>query len=184
MSQPDANVERLTPEIALQTLIASEAVSARQRRHWGRQEDRETTTLVGLLVNLVEWGGDISLDVDGGRRFVGALRGVGADVAMLRGRDGRAVLISLDYVSLVRPSASDRQEHTGDRPATLSAVFHEVLAELSTDRPSVAIHLGQGEPVQGRLQWCGLDVCCLHSGTPTQSVYVPLMAIAAVAVTS
>ena len=75
MSQPDPNLERLSPETALQTLIASDAVSARQRRHWGRQEDRETTTLVGLLVNLAEWGGDISLDVDGGRRFVGALRG-------------------------------------------------------------------------------------------------------------
>ncbi len=184
MSQPDPHPERLSPEASLQTLIASDAVGARQRRYWGRQEDRETTTLVGLLVNLAEWGGEISLDVDGARRFVGALCGVGADVAMLRGRDGRALVISLDYVSLVRPQASDRKEHTGDRPATLSAVFHEVLAELSADRPSVAIHLGHGEPVQGRLQWCGVDVCCLHSGTPTQSVYVPLMAIAAVAVTS
>lgn len=184
MTQPDRHPDGLSPEASLQTLVASDAVNARQRRHWGRQEDRETTTLVGLLVNLAEWGGDVSLDVDGGRRFVGALRGVGADVATLHGRDGRALVISLDYVSLVRPQASDRTEHTGDRPATLNALFNEVLAELSTDRPSVAVHLGRGEPVQGRLQWCGLDVCCLRSGTPAQPVYVPLMAIAAVAVTS
>ena len=169
-------------DCALEALLGAETVLARQRRHWVRQGEREATTLVGLLVNLAESGAEIGLDVAGGRRFGGRVRGVGPDVVTLVGSDGRAVVVRLDRVSLVRPHRDDRGQHAGHRVASLSSRFTEVLVELAAERPTVAVHLAEGDPVLGRLQWCGRDVCCVTGGSPALPLYVPIAAIAAVAV--
>lgn len=170
--------------VDLGLLTASEAVQQRQRRYWRRQEEREATTLVGLLVTLAEAEAEVTVHVDGDLRVTGRLLEVGTDVAVMQDRAGRTTIIALGKVTSLGAAAGT--EVTGDRPSPLAVRFAERVAELSADEPDVSIHLGSGDPVVGRLRWTGQDVCCvtpLGLGAGRTPTYVALSAVCAVTVT-
>lgn len=165
-------------------LTASEAVQQRQRRYWRRQEEREATTMVGLLVTLTESGADLTVQLDGDLRVSGRLVELGSDVAVLQDRAGRTTVVALEQVMALRPAAAS--ELTGDRPAPSGVRFAERIAELSAEEPDVSVHLTDGDAVRGRLRWTGQDVCCVTASGPGVTrtpIYVALSAVCAVTVT-
>src|SRR4051794_41205482 len=93
-----------------------------------------------------------------GRRYEGALVGVGADFVALADR-GDQVVVRIDAVTVVRP----RPGHgggaaSGDRPAALDLTLVELLARVVDDRPDVALAMDGGETVAGSLLSAGADV--------------------------
>lgn len=159
---------------------AAEAIDERRRRHWRAQEERDTTTLVGLLVTLAEGGSDVGVSVEGDRRFDGHIRGIGEDMVSLQTRDGRRTLVNLARVRWIRPTGT--LQLTGDRTPPVALRFVEAVAELCAEQPDVAVHLESGEPVRGRLRWCGEDVCCITDPSGRLPTYISLGHITALAV--
>ncbi len=153
-----------------------EAVAARTRERWLRQQAQEGATWLGVLVDLAERGSDVTVGLDG-RSASGRLVGVGSDLCVLA-HAGATTLIALAHVHSVRAGGTPPAAGSDRRPA-LQVSLPEALAALAAERDPVTVTLGGGGEVRGVLVAMGADVVTLRSRTrPWTHTYVPLAAIA------
>ncbi len=163
------------------------AAMARTRERSLREQERETTTLVGVLVALAERGSATVIDLVGGRRTQGVVTGVGRDFCAVRHHGGHA-LVSLDAIVAVRPPPGERAP-TGARPTSLDLTMAEALVDLAGCRTRVAVAVaGSGRAICGELASVGDDVVCVrpdHDPAGNEragTVYVPLASVVEVSV--
>ena len=160
------------------------AAVARSRERSLREQERETTTLVGVLVTLAERGSTTVLELVGGRRTQGVVTGVGRDFCAVRHQGGDA-LVALDAIVAVRPPPGERAP-TGARPTSLDLTMAEALVDLAGCRTRVAVAItGSGQAICGELASVGDDVICVRPGAGSEragTVYVPLASVVEVSV--
>lgn len=193
---PDADAPRLSPGgeglgERLDRWVAEarvdEAARARARERWLRAQAAEESTLAGVLVDLQEAAAPVTVHTAAGGRHRGTVRAVGADfvaigAARRTGRSAGEVVVALGAVVSVhgRPGAPGV---VGDRPERRTARLLDVVVGLVAERERVQVVTAAGEALVGTVAAVGLDVLTLRgTGAPPAVVYVPLAAVAEIAV--
>ncbi|HEX7275774.1 MAG TPA: hypothetical protein VF244_00225, partial [Acidimicrobiales bacterium] len=157
---------------------AQEAAEERIRERWLRQAAEEEASFSGLLVDLAEDGGPVSVTTTAGRRHHGPIAAVGTDFVAVGGPDGRLVLVAIGAVAEVRPAAGGRHPPaaTTGRPP-LGVTLAEVLAQAVATRPRLAVVAG-AVTVVGQLRAVGIDVLTVRTdGEPPGQSYVTLASV-------
>ncbi len=161
---------------------AQDAAEARIRERWLRQAAEEEASFAGLLVDLAEQGGAVTITTTAGRRHHGPIVAVGSDFVAVGGGDGRLVLIRTSALGEVRPAAGGRRPQVASgrpdlRGEGLGVTLAEVLAQAVAGRPRVAIVLG-AVSVVGELRAVGTDVLTVRTdGEPPGWSYVTLASV-------
>jgi hypothetical protein len=158
-----------TLEAALSTLVtegqAHEAVEDRRARRLNRLVERESSTLMGILVELAERRAGVLIELRSGLVVRGTITAVGADAVIVFSAVARQrSVLRTHAIATVR--AIEAQEVTGDRSPTWSTTFHDIVTDLSGHDDNVTVHVGGGDPVTGTLLWVGIDVLCLAATQP------------------
>ncbi len=164
---------------------AEQAVSAKARERWLRQQASEEATLAGTLVDLAEGSMTVSLTVAAGRAYHGVVGAVGRDFVALVLPSGPVVYVRLAAVAVVRPAPGTREgEASGDRAAPHDLMLAEALSRVGWLRPRVALYAGSDvDPVTGELRAVGRDVVTVrHDGPEHATVYVNLATLSEAAV--
>jgi hypothetical protein len=156
---------------------AADAVRRRSQARWLRQQAAEEATLVGVLVDLSEHGGVVSLRSASGRTHRGPVSFVGGDHVVV----GGDTWVRLAAVVAVRLTGD---VVTGDRTAARDTRLVESLAELTADRPAVVVVAFDGSSMRGELVSAGADVLTLAlDGDRSRHCVVAVDAVAEVIVT-
>lgn len=138
-------------------LRTGDAVKARSKERWLRQQAEEAATWTGTLVDLAESSETVGLLV-GARTLTGRLVAVAGDFCVLVTTPGAVVVVSLGHLRAVRARAGRRPAATGERQAPLGVCFVDTLEILAGERSSVRLGLAGGETLGGRLEGVGVDV--------------------------
>jgi hypothetical protein len=170
-------VDRLDRWVA--ELRSNDAAAARMRERWLLTQAQESSTFLGVLMDLGEQGATVMIDGRGGRRHRGTIDAVANDFCGLRTQSGRDILLTYSGIASVRPERRSTAP-TGDRDIKLPATLDEALAKLVEDRPRVlVVTLANAEGVAGELQSVGRDVLTLRlDGDPPVPAYVAISAVA------
>jgi hypothetical protein len=156
-----------------------EAARARSRERWLRRQAEEESSLVGVLVDLLEAGSAVTVHSRAGNRYGGVVRAVGADFVAL-GREapeGADVLVALSALGSVRtrPGAPGV---LGDRTVAGELYLADVLAGLAEERAAVQVVTTSGDVLGGTVAAVGHDVVTVRTaGRPPVVAYVPLGAV-------
>ncbi len=173
---PGDLVVQLTRWLAEQR--AEDAVAARTRERWLRQQAQEEGTFAGMLLDLGERNCAVVVHVVGGRRQRGFLRAVAGDFAVLSTEASVDVLLPFNGIVSVRPEAGSSAT-VGDRIVVLDTTLGDVLVGLAGQRPRVFVVTLDGTGVAGHLWAVGRDVITVRlEGVDRSIVYVPLTAVA------
>ena len=160
-----------------------EAVRARSREHWLRQQVLEGTTLAGACRSLAEAGRPLSLTTLGGRTHHGRIRSLGEDFVSLVVAGGREVVLPLERVAALEPGRPE-----GRRSATgVGTTLAEAVAHLAADRPLVSVWcLGGTAPVVGELLGPSAELAMVgpHRGERRAVAYVRLSAVVELSVSA
>jgi hypothetical protein len=163
-----------------------EAVSARRRERWLRQQASEETTFHGTCWSLAEAGRTVVVTTRSGRTRVGRLRVVGEDFVSLQDARRHEHLLPLASVNTLAATStgwSGPDAPTG-RPRRPGVRMSEALASLAGDRPLVQVTCeGRAAVLTGELTGAGSDVLVLDPGAgpnggPQPAVYVRLSSVA------
>ena len=158
-----------------------EAGAARARRRWLEAAAAEEATLAGVLLDLAERGGTVSVGVAGGGLVLAEVVGVGADVVVLDRGQGPLVLVPLRAVAAVRPLEGPLP--LGDRPAPDGPHLVDLLARSGERQEPVVLRLGDGTTVAGVVESVGADVLRVRAEDPALgSTYVSVTSIGEAAV--
>jgi len=155
-----------------------DSAAGRARERWLQTAAEADATFGGVLLDLAERGGPITLGLTGGRRHRGQLVAVGADFVAVALAAGGEVLIARGAIASLR--ASPRSDAAlGEQAVTTDLRLGDVLAELAAERSRVLLLLGdRGDPVGGEARAAGRDVLTVRvDGDPPALTYVPLGAI-------
>lgn len=174
---------------ALARLLAEgrvdEAVAARARGRWLRQQTDEEATLTAVLADLGDAAAPVVLGLGGRGATPGTLALVGADVAVLDTAVG-ALVVPHRAITWVR-SEPGAAVPVGGRRIDAPVTFVALLAALAAERPSVAVGTGAGaghDRVVGELRAVGADVVRLvDPEVPAAAVVVPVASITEVLLT-
>ncbi len=190
ISEPDdidlGGLERELAEV-LAAARVDEATSSRATERALIGLAGEEATLVGTLLDLAERRAPVVARLRTGRSVRGIVVAVGEDWALLRENSGRVVLVCTAHLGSVRPAPGTTPSTAvgGARPPLVTARFGAVLARLAEERREVRVMIdGETEPLAGELTSVGQDVVVVRSGPPGQPVvpvWIPLVAIGAVA---
>ncbi|MPZ89599.1 MAG: hypothetical protein GEU81_16350 [Nitriliruptorales bacterium] len=162
---------------------ADEAVRARSRERWLRQQAHEAAEFNGTLLDLLERGAGVAVQTASGALYRGRLVGLARDVCSIRTEAGRRVWIRLAAVTAVRPHGGIRHPADDERTEREDVEFAEVLARLAEDRPRVQlVTAGASGSVSGELQAVGADVVTMLEGGGRDPCYVSLPSVLAVSV--
>ncbi len=158
------------------------SAGARAQEHWLRAAAEADGTFTGVLVDLAERGTGIAVGMRGGRRHHGRIEVIGADFLALHLPSGSEVLLTLEAVTAVR-TAPMADATVGEQVVKTTFRLTEVLGELAAERARVLLVPVDGaDAVAGELRAVGHDVVTVRSdGDPPTTTYVPLAAIAEVA---
>ncbi len=159
---------------------AREAADARVRERWLRSQAEEEASLAGVLLALAERRETVVATTVGGRRYRGAVTGVGVDFAALQAPGGTTTLLTLAGLADVRAVEDGRRLTTGDGGGrgALGVRLGDVLAQAAGQRPRVAVQAGAASVV-GDLRAVGSDVLTLRTDTAA-IVYVGLASVSEV----
>lgn len=157
------------------------SAGARARERWLRAAAEADATFVGVLVDLAERGTGVAIST-GDRRHHGRIEVIGADFVALHLPSGGEVLLALEAVTSVR-TAPRVDATVGEQVLTTTLRLAEVLGELAAERArALLVPLGGEDAVAGELRAVGHDVVTVRAdGEPPTTAYVPLAAIAEVA---
>src|SRR5688572_4753739 len=165
------------PFVGLLRAVAADrvrdAATARARTNWLVRQSEEGGTLAGMLADLAERDETVVCTTRSGRRHVGRVQALGADLVALRCSTGTTVLVTLGAVAQLRtrPGAAPVN---GERAVRDDRRLSEVLTDLSADRPDVIMASGSVE-LRGELRAVGRDVVTLRiDGRPATAAYVAL----------
>ena len=158
---------------------AREAADARVRERWLRAQAEEEASLAGVLLALAERRETVVATTAGGRRYRGAVTGVGVDFAVLQVPGGATTLVTLAGLADVRVVEGMRLT-TGDGGGRgdLGVRLSDVLAQAAGQRPRVAVQAG-ATSVVGDLRAVGIDVLTLRTDAAA-IVYVSLASLSEV----
>ncbi|HJV09258.1 MAG TPA: hypothetical protein VJ653_06235 [Acidimicrobiales bacterium] len=154
---------------------AREMADARVRERWLRAQAEEESSLAGVLLALAERRETVLLTTVAGRRYRGAVLGVGKDFAAVETPAGPTTLIALAVVGDVRVV----REGPGRGPAAtgaggeLGVRLVDVLAQAAGQRPRVSVQAGAAAVV-GDLRAVGSDVLTIRADGDAGVVYVGL----------
>lgn len=158
-----------------------EAVRARARRGWLREQAAASTTFVAVLADLADRARPVLVHSSTGTRHRGSIAALGADFVAIATDHGALVLLSHRAVAAVRSEPGDPPMRSMRAPE-LGLSLVEVLAELSADRPRVAIATDGSGHLAGDLVAVGVDIVTVRlDGDVRATVYVPVDAICEVA---
>jgi len=158
-----------------------EAAAARARERWLRQQAGEEATLVGVLLDLAERGTAVVVESAGGRRQRATITAVAEDFCALRTDQGGDALVAYAGVDSVAPL--DDVASSGDRPRALDMTLIEAIAVMAAERPRVLVVARDGTSRAGELTSVGRDVVTMRTDGTPRHVYLPVSAIAEVAIT-
>lgn len=151
-----------------------EAAAERSRRRWLERQAREDLTIRGVLRELAEHGGAVSVHTTGGSMLAGTVATVGADFVTLACDPGTRVIVGLSAVAAL---------HTGITPGPDERVLPEratlaaTLAELAVERPEVVVRAG-GDDIRGALVAGGRDLVTIRpAGEAPMLVHVAMAAV-------
>ena len=139
---------------------ADEAIRARQRERNMRAAAATDATLAGLVLDLAELGGPVTLRTTSGRSLTGRIATVARDAVVLEVDSGATSFVRLAAVSSIRRAGGHRlPQVSGDRTPSHAPTLAALLADLAPERPRVALAV-HGEPglVRGELRAAGADV--------------------------
>ncbi|MDQ6697166.1 MAG: hypothetical protein M3Z46_06880 [Actinomycetota bacterium] len=180
-SEPADLIGQITRWLAEQR--SDDAVAARSRERWLRQQAQEEGTIAGVLLDLGERQQTVVLHAAGDRRHRGAVRAVAGDFVVLGTERALDVLIAFAGIVSVRPEARSSAT-VGDRTVTLDTTLGAVLVGLAGERPRVFVTTLDGTGSAGQLRAVGRDVLTLRlDGQDRSLLYVPLAAVAEVTLT-
>jgi hypothetical protein len=156
------------------------AAEQRSRERWLRSAAEQDATFAGVLLDLAERGGSVSVQAGTGRRHHGVIGVIGADFFALRTPAGREVLLARRSVAQVR--ADPLEVATGERSVTTDLCLADVLSQLAADRARVVLVTHGAEGIAaGELRRVGIDVATVRTeGDPPGMVYVPIDSISEV----
>ena len=161
-----------------------EAVRARSREHWLRQQVLEAATLAGACRSLAEAGQPLSLTTVAGRTHHGRVRSLGEDFVSLVVPGAREVLLPLERVAVLEPG---RPEGPVGRAPTSGSTLVEAIAHLVVDRPMVTVWcLGAAAPVVGELLGSSDELVMIgpHRAERRAVAYVRLSAVVELSVSA
>ncbi len=159
----------------------ADAVVQRRQTYWlGRQIDAGAH-LAGLLLDLGERGQMVGISTGGGRSPRGEISLLGADFCGLVSPTGALVLVAFTAIETIRPEPGTGSP-VGDRIVEQAVDLGSTLAELAPDRPALSVHTNRGETITGRLRTAGPDLLSLIPDHGRSAIYVPMTAVADVAV--
>ena len=160
-----------------------DAALRRARERWLLEVAEQEATLAGVLADLAERRGPLTLHGRGGRRHHGVLRVLGVDFVVVGLPSGTDVLMTIDSLTSVRTAPAvelargDEQASSADSVAT-GLRLHDVLTELAVDRERVVVVTTDGETLTGQLRSVGHDVAVVRADAePRATAYVALAAI-------
>lgn len=154
------------------------ALSRQRGRALAEAADQEAT-VTGLLLDLAELGAPVAIEA-GGSRHLGWVTAVGADFVALSADAGPTVLIAGGAIEVISPAHGSKAR--GDRVVTADLSLLRVLAELAEEREPIRITTRGGASASGTVVGLGQDVIRVRSaGEPPAQTYVPLDAVASVA---
>jgi hypothetical protein len=145
---------------------ADEAAIGRTREAFLRRVAGESTTFLGVLLDIAERGTAVLVVTTSGRRHRGSIEVVGTDFVTLR-TDTALVLLPVTTVAAVH---AEDATATADREPPIDVDLAAALSMLAEDRPNVLV-VTAAEGITGDLRWCGTDVLAVGSA------YVPLTAV-------
>lgn len=174
-----------------------EAALRRARERWLQEVAEQEATLAGVLADLAERGGPLTLHGRGARRHHGRLRLLGLDFVVVGLPSGTDVLMVIDSLTSVRTAPAvelaigdengpirrdaDGIRRDADGNIAIGLRVHDVLAELAADRERVVLVTADGETLTGQLRSVGHDVAVLRTDAePRATAYVALAAVAEV----
>lgn len=164
---------------------ADEAARSRSVERWQRQRAVEGATFAGVLLDLGEGGGVVTVTTEAGSDHRGRIAGVARDFVEVRTGAGRTVYVRLEALAVLRPGG-----HAGHGAASAERVGHhdrtlgEQLGRLAADRPRVTlVATADREPLTGELRSVGDDVITLRLDGPSRDVaYVRVASVTEVVV--
>ncbi len=171
----DAAVADLSAELA-----AEAASESRRNRRLHRLIERESSTLIGVLVEAAERRLNVSVSCRGGLGIQGTVTAVGPDFVSLvpidrtrmNGRPDdsipqsfRRMVVRIDDITSFRVDSN--ADVTGDRIGTESFNFTDFVADVAGSEQQVTLHLDDGAPLIGEVQWASAEVVCLKQSRRT-----------------
>lgn len=161
---------------------ADEALEARRRALWARQQAEEDASFRGLLVELAERDTTVVVRTNDGRQHRGTVRSVGADWCAFETDGGGVVWLALGALASVRPEPGGNSLPAGDRSLDADVNLLDALTDLVVDRTLVVVRVsGDADPMRGRIVSVGRDVARLAADSPgREPVVVRVQAISEV----
>lgn len=190
-SDGSSGVDALTAEFARWAARARvlDAAAERSRQRWLAQQAAESSTLVGLLLDMAERRGEVTLRSPS-RAYHGRVAAVGSDFCVVEDVSQLAVILRLSALVGVQPAEPAPATTGPGRRSALSMGLAEALSLLAADRQPVRVATASTETVTGELLSLGLDVLTVGTGAGAASTrarqrrvaWVPLAAVEAVTV--
>jgi hypothetical protein len=164
---------------------SDDAAASRARERWLLTQAEESSTFVGVLLDLGEQQATVVVEGRGGRRHRGTIVAVAHDFCALRTPSGREVLLSYAGIGSVRAERRSSAP-TGDRAVELQTTLDEALATLAEDRPRVlVVTLAGADGLAGELRSVGRDVLSIRlDGDPPAPAYVAIAGVAELSLVS
>jgi hypothetical protein len=159
---------------------ADQAAEDRRFRRLATQVDRESSTLIGILITLAERRSRCLVTMKSGWEWSGVTTGVGHDFAVILADDDRRAVLRLSALSSLQ--TVDTDECTGENEAPIDNTFEALLSEFAGYEEEVTVVLDQPSETKplltGKSAWQGSDMACIRGahGTGTYS-YVPIGSI-------
>ncbi|HEX2851397.1 MAG TPA: hypothetical protein VHN98_12625 [Acidimicrobiales bacterium] len=144
---------------------AEDAAHDRARLRVLRQIGEEEATFAGIILDLAERGGPVTIRTAAGRVHRGRVVALGRDFVVVREGELPPVFVALSAAVAVRPVPSDRSAAiAGARRPPLEASLAAVLAGLAGERPRIHLAVaGDAQVIAGELRAVGSDVAVLRS---------------------
>ena len=178
-----SHLQRELAELTAETR-QSEHADERRASDTHRMMELETSTLLGVLLDLAEQRSEVRLTLIGDRSIVGEVQSLGSDVVQLRLRSAQLTLIQIcavTQVSSVQGFSSGSRTLDHDAPT-----FSELCVDLAPSRPMVSVWtFGASEPLRRRLIGASGEVLTLLNtdvGALRENSWLPLNYVAEVLV--
>ena len=153
-----------------------QAARSRSRTRSLAAQAASTSTWEGMLVELAERGGPVTVSVGGGH-LSGQLVGVGRDFCVLEQAGGWPVLVASARIDAASPAqgaaGGPGLVPAGDRHPPVELTMSSALAGLADERAPVTVRSGAAT-VEGDLVAVGEDVLTISTGPARQMTHVPL----------
>ena len=156
---------------------ANEAALERSRRRWLRQQEHDTATLAGVLVDAAEQHTRLTVTTTSGRAHTGDVALLGGDFCALGIGDGTLIYVPLRAVATVSPDMSVRAvPAAGARTPARDTTFAEAVADAAGERPPATVVSQPSTIVSGTLVGVGADVATIE-GERRRMTYVALSSV-------